>query len=61
MLSVLAVCQAGAIRPAAVASAFAFFTLRKKLGETTGIPDALVGLAEDAVVLAAGSAILPKA
>ena len=46
---------------AAVASAFAFFTLRKKLGETTGIPDALVGLAEDAVVLAAGSAILPKA
>jgi uncharacterized membrane protein len=40
---------------AAVASAFAAYHLRRLAGERTSIPDALFGLLEDAVVLAAGT------
>jgi uncharacterized membrane protein len=40
---------------AAVASAFAAYHLRRLAGERTSIPDPLLGLLEDAVVLAAGT------
>jgi uncharacterized membrane protein len=43
----------------AVASAFAFYYLRRSLGRTTIVPDALLGVAEDALVLAIGRRLFP--
>ncbi len=38
----------------AIGSAYAFYHLRRKLGETGNIPDAVLGLAEDAIVVGSG-------
>lgn len=43
---------------AAVASAFALFHLRRKAGKELNLPDPVVALAEDALVIGAGFAIL---
>ena len=43
---------------AAVASAFVFYHLRKSLGEKTHIPDPVLALAEDALVLSVGRIVL---
>lgn len=43
---------------AAVGSAYAFYHLRRKAGEETKAPDALLGLTEDAIVVLGGSCIL---
>ena len=40
---------------AAVAAAFAGESLRSLAGQTTGLPDPAVGLAEDALILVVGS------
>jgi uncharacterized membrane protein len=42
----------------AVGSAYAFYYLRRKLGEAEGLPDAALGLAEDAIVMSSGLRIL---
>lgn len=47
---------AGAL--AAVGSAFVFYHIRRRITESRIIPDAIVALAEDAVVLTAGSITL---
>ena len=39
---------------AAMASAFAFFYIRRELGRRTNVPDAVFALAEDALAIAAG-------
>lgn len=44
---------------AAVASAYSVYHLRKRLGEE-GIPDVLLGIIEDAVVIKAGMSILEE-
>ena len=51
---------AGALLGAAsaVAGAFAAFHARRALGEKTGLPDPLVALGEDALVLAVGSRLV---
>lgn len=41
----------------AIASTYAMFHLRKFAGEKLGVPDPLLGLAEDAVVLAASKLV----
>ena len=43
---------------AAIVSAYGFYYLRRKLGEDTGIPDMLIGLAEDVIVVKGGQSIL---
>ncbi len=43
---------------AAIVSAYGFYHLRRKLGEDTGIPDVLIGLAEDVIVVKGGQSIL---
>ncbi len=43
---------------AAVASAFAWFNVRRMATQTLGLPDPVVALAEDAVVLALGRGVL---
>lgn len=43
---------------AAIASAFTCYYIRRKLGENTDIPDLMLGLAEDAVVIGVGTRIL---
>lgn len=43
---------------AALASAFAFYHLRRSLGEKIGVPDPLLALAEDALVLSIGRTAL---
>ena len=54
---------AGAIAGAlgAVVSAYAMYYLRKTIAERTGAPDALLGLAEDALAAGIGSAALDDA
>lgn len=42
---------------AALASAAGAYLVRKRLGRRLGVPDALLGLAEDALVLASGAAL----
>jgi uncharacterized membrane protein len=42
----------------AVAASYAFFYLRKKLGEATGIPDTAFALIEDTLAISAGAALL---
>ena len=42
---------------AAAASTYGFFYLRKAIVKTSGIPDAYIGAAEDAVVIAGGIAL----
>ncbi|KAA3438245.1 DUF4126 family protein [Rufibacter hautae] len=42
----------------AVASSYAFYYLRKKLGKATGLPDAALALAEDALAVKLGTTIL---
>ena len=46
---------------AAVGSTFLSYYLRKKAGEVSGLPDPVLGLAEDAFVLTAGSRIAAAA
>ncbi|MBC7900601.1 MAG: DUF4126 family protein [Saprospiraceae bacterium] len=43
---------------AAIASAFACYHLRRTIGENTNVPDILLGVAEDAIVVGLGSKIL---
>lgn len=43
---------------AAVASAFTFYHLRRTICENSHLPDALIGLTEDAVVMGLGSRLL---
>ena len=43
---------------AAVASSFAFYHLRKSLGEKTPVPDPVLALAEDALVVGIGRSVL---
>jgi uncharacterized membrane protein len=43
----------------AVVSAFAFYYLRRSLARTTIVPDALLGVAEDALVIAIGQRFFP--
>ena len=45
----------------AVVSAFAFYYLRRSLARTTIVPDALLGVAEDALVIAVGQRLFPTA
>ncbi|HEX8138171.1 MAG TPA: DUF4126 family protein [Pyrinomonadaceae bacterium] len=42
----------------AVASAYAFYHLRRKIGETEALPDAALGLSEDALVICTGLSVL---
>lgn len=42
----------------AIGSAYTFYYLRRKLGETDGLPDAALGLGEDAIVVSSGLSIL---
>lgn len=44
----------------AIGSAYTFYHLRRKLGETTGLPDIALGLAEDAIVVSSGLSILSE-
>ncbi|HYP26460.1 MAG TPA: DUF4126 domain-containing protein [Blastocatellia bacterium] len=62
-----AICAAGGERVelgavagglAAVAGAYGFYHLRRAVGEESGLPDALLGLTEDAIVITGGLAIL---
>jgi hypothetical protein len=41
-----------------VASAFAFFHIRRKAGKDLNVPDPVVAIAEDALVIGAGLTIL---
>jgi uncharacterized membrane protein len=52
--------EAGAIAGglAAIGSAYAFYHLRRRIGEGGTIPDALLGLAEDAIVIGSGVRVL---
>jgi uncharacterized membrane protein len=43
---------------AAVGSAFAYYHLRRRIGEEKHVPDVLLGLAEDAIVIAAGMTLV---
>ncbi len=43
---------------AAVASAFTCYYLRRKLSENTGIPDLMLGFAEDAIAIGVGKRLL---
>jgi uncharacterized membrane protein len=43
---------------AAIAGAYGFYHLRRSIGEETNAPDILLGLAEDAIVIKSGLAIL---
>ena len=43
---------------AALAGAFASYHLRRRLGEQLPVPDPALGLAEDLIVIGAGTAIL---
>lgn len=43
---------------AAVGSTYAAYTVRKAAGENSSVPDPVLGLAEDAVVLGAGSRLI---
>ncbi|HEX8087988.1 MAG TPA: DUF4126 family protein [Blastocatellia bacterium] len=43
---------------AAIGSAYAFYYLRRRAGEESGLPDALLGLTEDAIVVCCGLNIL---
>jgi len=43
---------------AAVASTYIFFYLRKALCKKTGIADPIIGMAEDALAIAAGMALI---
>jgi uncharacterized membrane protein len=43
---------------AAVVGAFGFYHLRRRAGLETGMPDAVLGLAEDAIVIGSGMAVL---
>ncbi len=45
----------------AVAGAFGFYHLRRGIGSETGVPDPLLGVAEDAIVICGGAAVLGKA
>ncbi len=45
---------------AAIASAYTFYYLRKKLGEKTGIPDPYIGAAEDALAIGCGVRLARK-
>lgn len=47
---------AGAL--AAIASAYAFYHLRRRVGEESKVPDAALGLTEDALVVGGGLCIL---
>ncbi len=42
----------------AVASAYAFYHLRRKIGQTEALPDAALGLSEDALVIGTGLSVL---
>lgn len=42
----------------AIASTYGFYHLRRRLGEDAGLPDTLLGLAEDAIVVAGGISTL---
>lgn len=44
---------------AALAASYVIYHLRRKLGESTGIPDPVIGLAEDAVVIGALTRMMP--
>jgi uncharacterized membrane protein len=43
---------------AAIGSAYAFYHLRREIGEGTNVPDAVLGLAEDAIVIGSALSVL---
>ena len=45
----------------AIAASYAFFYLRKKLGQESGLPNIVLGLAEDAIMASGGIAMLENA
>ena len=45
---------------AAAASTFAFYYLRREIGARSGLPDPILGLTEDALVVAFSSAVFEK-
>ncbi|MBK0404012.1 DUF4126 family protein [Adhaeribacter sp. BT258] len=44
----------------AVVAAYGFFYLRKKLGQESGLPNMVLGLAEDAIMASGGIALMNK-
>jgi uncharacterized membrane protein len=43
---------------AAVAGAYGFYHLRRRIGEEVSVPDAVLGVVEDAIVISGGAAVL---
>jgi uncharacterized membrane protein len=43
---------------AAIAGAYGFYHLRRKIGTDINVPDAVLGIVEDAIVISGGAAIL---
>lgn len=44
----------------AIAGAYGFYYLRRRIGEETGTPDPVLGLAEDAIVVGGGKMLLSQ-
>jgi uncharacterized membrane protein len=44
----------------AIAGAYGFYHLRRRIGEETGVPNRVLGIAEDAIVVGGGKMLLSQ-